>query len=677
MGKGTRNRQNREETVEIVSAAPAKKKTRVRKPLSPKVKSIITYAVTILLLLGALAGILAGAGTFKRANVIVKSESGKYDLNQQMATYIVWSSAYYEYYNSWSYNMTSAEKATFNTALNGGQEMTADQYALYASSNFVQQSLRSAFNSFESSFRGYVAACDIAEEMGISVSKEDLKTAAKDVQTQIESMASSAGMSTKRYIKNTIGNNVKMKDIKKAAKYMTLYSAVMDHRTAEVEGAMKDTDLVNYRDKNLASFYSTDYISYVIKEGEDALKADLLAATTVEGFKTVLANDAFNKNFKDIFNKYVIQPDANALVTAIKDALKGKTTAEDWTAAIDSLKMGENAKLATEDVAQSVTKDTTDNATDVNKWIFHADRKAFDTDVITTDDAYYVVSLQAKPENGTASALIKKYDKASGESYEGDDSFKENLKHTILVAMEIAKKDENKTDYTDKDATTTIGKIKADLKTAMDKVIPTVTTQAYVAEPEANSIQDWMFDKDSLTAPADAVAGKVKEFSKTETKTDGTEKTTVTVYCIVDPMKYSTDPIVDGGYVTFSAESTHASDAKTFRDSLAGLTGDALKEKFSSNTSSLVYESLYKSYVTVTGVADWLFSADRKKNDVSDVITVDKKSYVAFFNDSVPTWEYEAENGYVRETVSNWLSEISADYEIRGMGMVKDKTVTK
>ena len=84
MGKGTRNRQNREEAVEIVSAAPAKKKkTRVRKPLSPKVKSIITYAVTILLLVGALVGILASAGTFKRANIIVKSKTGDYNINQQ------------------------------------------------------------------------------------------------------------------------------------------------------------------------------------------------------------------------------------------------------------------------------------------------------------------------------------------------------------------------------------------------------------------------------------------------------------------------------------------------------------------------------------------------------------------------------------------------------------------
>ena len=452
MGKGTRNRQNREEIVEVVSATPAKKKnTRVRKPLSPKVKSIITYAVTILLLVGALAGILSGMGTFKRANIIVKSETGKYDLNQQMATYIVWSSAYYEYYRSWQYSMTSEEKAVFNNALNGGESLTAAQYALYAASNLTQQSLKTAFESFEASLRGYIAACDWAETseeakaLGISVTKEELKAAAKEAQEQMESMASSSSMSTKRYIKNAIGNGVKMRDIKKVAKYQALYNAVMEEMQTKFEGTVTDGILENFRDRNdnLEYFYSTDYLSYVIKEGEDDLKAKLLAATSDKEFKTILVKDTFDKNFKDVFNKYVVQENANKLVTDIKEVLKDKTTAEDWTAAIESLKTSETPALEAADAAQTVTKET-ENATDMNKWIFSSDRKAFDTDLITTADAYYVISLQAKPEGDTATVLMKKYDKVSGESYEEDDSFKENLYYTILVALELKEKEESK-----------------------------------------------------------------------------------------------------------------------------------------------------------------------------------------------------------------------------------------
>ena len=674
MGKGNRNRQNREEAVEIVSAAPAKKKkTRVRKPLSPKVKSIITYAVTILLLVGAMVGILASAGTFKRANIIVKSKTGDYNINQQMATYIVWSSAYYEYYYNWQYYMTAEDKATFNNALNGGQSLTASQYALYAASNLVQNSLKTAFESFESSFRSYVAVCDIAEELGISVSKEELKAAAKEAQEQMEYMASSSSMSTKRYLKNAIGGGVKMKDIKKVAKYQTLYSKVMESEEARITGLVTDEIKATYRDESIASFYSTDYISYVIKEGEDELKAKLLAATSADEFKTILVTDTFEDNFKTVFNKYVKQSEATDLVTAIKTALKDKTTAEDWTAAIESLKAGETPTLTSEDAIQEVTKET-ENASDVNKWIFDSARKAFDTDLVTTDDAYYVVSLQAKPEGDKATVLIKKFEKLSGESYEEDDSFKTNLYNTILVALELAEKEEGKTYYDDKDTTTTIGKIRDDIKKTIDAIMPAEKTQAYVAEPEANSFQDWMFDKDSIQAPADAVAGKVKEFSKTEGEGDKA-KTTVTVYCIVEAMKYNTDPLVDGGYVTYSNETTHKTDAETFLASLAGLTGDALKEKFSAVSGAAVSETISKSSAD-TNVADWLFDSARKENDTA-VITVDKKSYVAFFSGSIPTWEYQAESGYVNETLSDWLEALSAEYELSGMGMVKDKTVKK
>ena len=675
MGKGTRNRQIREEAVEIVSAAPAKKKkTRVRKPLSPRVKSILTYAVTILLLVGALVGILAGAGTFKRANIVVKSKTGDYDLNQQMATYIVWSSAYYEYYYNWQYYMTTEDKATFNNALNGGQSLTASQYALYAASMLVQNSLHSAFESFESSFRSYVAVCDEAEKLGISVTKAELKEAAAEVQEQMEYMASSSSMSTKRYLKNAIGSGVKMRDIKKVAKYQALYNKVMESEEARVTGLVTDQIKADYRDKNIASFYSTDYISYVIKEGEDDLKAKLLAATSADEFKTVFANDTFEKNFKTVFNKYVTQPAATELVTAIKTALKDKTTAEEFATAIASLKDGETPKLAETDEIVPVTKDTTENATDVNKWIFNSARKAFDTDLITTDDAYFVVSLQAKPEGDTANVLIKEYKKVSGESYEEDDAFKTNLYNTILVALELAEKEEGKTYYDDKDSTTTIGKIKDDIKKTIDAIMPAEKTQAYVAEPEANSYQDWMFDKDSIKAPADAVAGKVKEFSKTEGEGDKA-KTTVTVYCIVEAMKYNTDLLIDGGYVSYSNESTHSTDAQNFLASLAGLTGDALKEKFSSVSGATVSETISKSTAD-SNVSDWLFDSARKANDIA-TITVDKKSYVVFFNDSIPTWEYQAESGYVNETLSDWLDALSADYELRGMGMIKDKTVKK
>jgi len=671
MGKGNRNRQNREveERIEIVKVAPAKKKkARVRKPLSPKAKSIITYAITIVLLLGALAGILAGMGTFKRANVIVDSKSGDYDLNQQMATYVVWSSAYYEYYYSWQYSMSTEDKATFNNALNGGQELTADQYAQFASANLVQRSLKSAFESFESTFRGYVAVCDAAEDLGITLTKDELKTAAKEAKEQMEYMASSAGYSLKRYLKTAIGCNVKMRDIKKVAKYQALYTKVMESEQARVEGLVTDEIKKNYRDQNLDLFYSTDYISYVIKEGEEDLKTALLAATSAKEFKSILAAKTFEDNFETVFNKYTVYSNA----TALEAALKGKTTAEEFNQAITDAKAGDAPKLESTDAVATVTKNQEGLAAKVNDWIFSSDRKAFDVTLITDGDgkAYYVIALEAKPENDTASALIKKYDMKDGKTHGEDNAFDENLLNTILVELELLDKEEGKVYYDDVDATTDAGKMKADLLQTIETALPAEKTQAYVAEPEALSYQDWMFDKDSVEAPADAVAGKVKEFSKTEGEGESA-KTTVTVYCIVEAMKYETDPLIDGGYVTYDKD-THAADAQSFLESLAGLTGDALKEKFTADAASTVSEVISESSLD-KDLAAWLFSTDRKANDTGKIVG-EKKSYVAFYNGSIPTWEYRAETGYVNETLSTWLEDLSADYKLDGMKWIKDKT---
>ncbi len=673
MGKGNRNRQNREveEQIEIVNAAPAKKKkTRVRKPLSPKVKSIIAYAITIVLLLGALVGILAGAGTFKRANIVVKSQSGDYNLNQQMATYILWNRAYSQAYNEWS-NLSSSEQTSISNQINGGTELTASQYALYAASTMIQNTLKSSFESAESTLRSYVAVCDIAEELGITVSKDEYKQAMSEVQEQFEYMASYSGYSVKAYLRTTIGNNVKMKDIKKATKIELLYSKVMESEMSRIESLVEEKNLTDYREAHPEYFYSTDYISYVIGENEEALKAELLAATDAKSFKTILANHSFEKNFNTAFNKFTAQSKANDLQTALKDALKDKTAVEDFDAAITAEKDAETPKLTADDAVASVTKGQEGLDAKVSDWIFASSRKAFDTTVVTTDDAYFVVALRTKPENDTAEALIKKYDKMKDtDSFEGDADFKANLQSTILVDLELEEKQDGKTYYDTAEETSTIGKIKAEIQTAIEKLIDK-KNEPYQAEPEALSYQDWMFDKDTIDAPADAVAGKVKEFSKTEGEGDNA-KTTVTVYCILEAMKINTDPLVDGGYLKFDKES-HATEAKDFYDTLAGLTGSDLSDKFRANSTAVVSTVLSEtSLEKETELSAWLFSADRKENDV-EIISADGKTYVAFFNDSTPTWEVLAENGYINETITNWLDEISADYELKGMKWVKDK----
>ena len=165
MGKGNRNRQNRETLPNeaTAKAAPKKKKSRQRKPLSAKAKSIIEYAVALVLVLAIVAGSLISAGTFKRGNVLVHSKTGDYDLNQQMATYIVWDSLYYQAYYLWQYYQSSIQSSTGIT----------DQatYCLTYAMSGVQDTLLTSINENADTLKSYVAVCDIAAELGFKETK--------------------------------------------------------------------------------------------------------------------------------------------------------------------------------------------------------------------------------------------------------------------------------------------------------------------------------------------------------------------------------------------------------------------------------------------------------------------------------------------------------------------------
>ncbi len=672
MGKGSRNRQNREmqANVEAVKATPKKRKVRYHKPLSDRAKSIVECAVALVLVLAIVAGALINAGTFKRNNILVHSKTGEFDLNQQMATYIVWDSLYYTGYYMWQYYQDSIKSST-------GITNQSDYCLAYAMSG-VQDTLLTSIEGNADALKGYVAVCDAAADLGISLSEEEIEEAEKEAVEALDSMASSLNYSAKRFLKRFIGCNVKMKDVKAVARLQKLYSKVMESEESKLKDSITDAILQTYRDENPESFYSTDYLSYEIKDGEDELKAALLAATSANEFKTVLAKNEFEKgdsDFKTIFNKYTVRADA----TSLEAALMNKTTAEELNKAIEDAKKEEENKpalLAAEDVIAEYTKDQEGLAKDVSDWMFAEGRKQFETEMIEVKNAdtkevetLYVVVLATAPAENKANALIKKYDIQSGETYGEDTAFKTNMLNTLLVKLELLEKEDDMTLYDDVEATSDVGKMIADLETAMTKAVPTTKTEMYKSEPEEGSYQAWMFQKDSLEAPEDAVAGKVKEISKT-TGEGESAKTTVTVYCIEEAMKFDKEPMVDGGYLEFKT-TDHATEAAAFLATLEGLTGDELAAKFTENESATVFETISGDGLD-KNLKEWLMADDRKANDYN-AIGADGKTYVAFFNSSVPTWEYSAENGYVNDTLTEWLDSLRDDYQLEGLKRIKDK----
>ena len=685
MGKGNRNRQNRE--TELLAQAQAgkatpktPKKKRYRKPLSEAAKNVIAGAVALVLIAAIVVGSLASAGTFKRGNILIHSKTGDYDINQQMATYMVWDALYYTGYYQWQYYSSSIKESTGITS--------QDEYCLAYAMSGVQETLLTSINTYVDTLKEYVAVCDAAAELGISVSKEELKEAENDAADQIEYMASASNLqNTKGFLNYYIGNNVKMRDIKATARLQKLYSKVMESEQLKAEAAVTDEILAKYRDENPESFYSTDYLSFATKDA--ALKDKLLAATSVEQFKTLIAENEFNNgdnDYKTVFNKHGTSIHEDA--TKLEAALEKKTSMDDLNTAITAQKTAEEGKtalLGENDNIATYTKGKEGLNQSVSDWLFKTGRAQFDSDIIATEDALYVVVCATAPatedEKTTATALVKAFTLSEGESYgEGealDESFKENIYKTLLVKLELLEKADGMKLY-DETEDEVIVEILEELETALKKVVPATKTEAYKKEPEANSYQDWMFDADKLTSPV--AKNAVKTFEKTEGE-GNSAVTTYTVYFIEDPMKYDTSLLVNGGYLQFKG-TDHASKAAEFLASLNGLTGDALAAKFTANSDATVSETISEDDLD-DELKAWLFDSARATDNTA-LISIPNTSeeegednsstYVAFFTDSVPNWEYSAKNGHVNQTLTDWIAELIKDYQLDGTKWIKDKT---
>lgn len=651
---------------------PKKKPTKYRKPLSGTAKGIIAGSVCLVVLVAIVLGALTANGTFKRSNILVHSKTGDYDINQQMATYMVWDALYYTAYYQWSYLSDSIKQQT------GITDQTT--YCLTYAASGVQDTLYSSINSYASTLKEYVAVCDIASSMGITLSKEERQEARDEIESNLDYMALMSGLNVKGFLKLYVGNSVNMSDVKAVAEIQALYSKIVEQKQSEVEASITEDIINQYVKDNPESFYFTDYITY--STTDSALRDALLAADSINAFKTVLVQDTLENGentYKSIFNKYAstLTEDANAVLVAIEK----KTTVDELNTALSEQGM----------VTQEYSKGAEDLNQTLSDWMFNSSRKQFDSAVVRTEDFIYVVVLATSPADDKVQAAVKEFELLSGESYEftegegedaetvTDNAFRTNMINTLLVSLELLEKTDDMTLYTDS-GNEVIQDILEDMITAGKKAIPETKSEYYDTEPEEESYQEWMFKDvgEDFSSPVDT--GAVKSF--TETKDD---EETYNVYMIVEPMKLDTDPLVNGGYLMFEGDD-YENQANAFLAELAGLTGDALSEKFSANDDSVISETLSEDSVTAEELAAWLFDEARAEGNTAVISVADSTpddddenepcAYVAFYQSSQPSWKYSAKTGYTNDTMQAWVEELSASYELTGMNRIKDKVET-
>ncbi len=444
MGKGSRNRQLHQQD-RVDNPQKYKKKKQAPKWLFPLISLVVVAAIVI----GVVASAIINAGIIPRNRIILKSESGKFDVNQNMATFVAWQSLYYNASMYWTYCSYGMIEDTYGIT----KSYTVDQYALTVAQSSLDTTLRDSIDDVLESLKVYVAVCDAAYAAGVTLEDSD-KTSVNTAIDELKALQDEYGCaSLKTFLKTFMGTGMKEKDIRRALELTTLYNKYSTIKQVEFEKAVTLADLENYRNKNPETFYKIDYLTFAAEN--EAFAQKLTAeATTPEQFKNLILENHFEENYKTAYNKYTTQ------VEAAKDLEKinGKTNANGGTALTDALtEIG------------AVTKDYTASEEglneDLKKWLFDKARKQYNTALVVSEDVVYVVAFLSEAANeNLVQASVKEFAFAEGDIHEGDESFKAN----ILAYLKESKKDEpneeNYPDVTYKSAEDKAEELKTELK---------------------------------------------------------------------------------------------------------------------------------------------------------------------------------------------------------------------
>ena len=143
MGKGNRNR-----NANVTQRTHVQQKKKAPTWLMP----VITIALVVVIIGFAIVDSILGSGIVERNRVIVESNSGKFDITQQMATYLAWQDLYTTYYYSYDYYKESL----------GNSYANATEFALSMSASTIKTNLRDCIEDVKEDLVDYVAVCDAA-----------------------------------------------------------------------------------------------------------------------------------------------------------------------------------------------------------------------------------------------------------------------------------------------------------------------------------------------------------------------------------------------------------------------------------------------------------------------------------------------------------------------------------
>ena len=401
MGKGKRNQQLR---VEEAMGAPQKRESKNKNKKQFVWPTWAKRALAIALLVAVLAGIVLAAamsnGTFLRGRIIVKSKTGKFDINQQMATFILWQAMYQQGYNDWI-------NAYYQSLYSGGSSTTIDlkkyqspdDYAMAMATFYTQSQLNTGLSLIKDYLIELVAGADAAIlEAGMKYEAHD-KEDAKGVVTWMRNIYIDLGYAAdehnivpfKNFLTEVVCDGFKTSDIEDAAKVMVMYSKYSDYKSFDLQDDPTVDDLQDYILKNPAGFFESKYFSYTGADKE-MMREFFTDEFMAERFEASIAKYYANKDYIDVFK------------------LKNTDTETPLTDKLTELGLNEAKKYTrtTTDGETTYSPDLGDDKV-LGDYIFGTANTAGNFITVTDDKCAYLVYFKADSTATDATVAFKKY----------------------------------------------------------------------------------------------------------------------------------------------------------------------------------------------------------------------------------------------------------------------------
>ena len=476
MGKGKRNRQLH---VEDTVAAPKKQQTKAKKQFVMPVwaKRTICIALLVAVLAGIVVAAVISSGAVLRGRILVESKTGEFDMNQQMATFILWQTMYqqasYEWQNAYYQQYFGGSKSEILT-----NYQSPDQYGIAIASYYTKEVLNSGLNSIKSYLIELVAGADAAVEAGLKYEAHD-KEDAKGVVTWMQNIYVNLGFNYngipfKNFLSEYVGDSFKTSDIEKAAKVMVMYSKYSDYMNFQMQDDPTQEDLQDYIVKNPANFFETKYYSFT--------------GASQAMIREFFSEEFMNARFESTVAKHFANNDRLAIADLKDDALTAKLAELGLDNAVKYTK-------TTDDKGEATYSPELVEA--LSEYIFSTSNKAGTFAAISGEKCAYLIYFKETASATEATVAFKEY---KYEDYKDNLSEIENVKELIA---ECIKAGENTTDSkTDNEkAQELLGQLNDDSTMNMPEgYVEDVTTKP-LEKDDTNtvpkSILDALYGKDS------------------------------------------------------------------------------------------------------------------------------------------------------------------------------------